>query len=154
MSPKRRRMRSSSRRRISPKRRRISSSRRRRMSPKKRRMRISRRRMSSRSRRMRSRRWRGRKETLMMLVLRICNLNYWDTVPVAEELKQTGVRVLAVGVALTDDSEIKVIALSPKDIYWVKSETLVVLLSLLAILLHQIISVDGAPVAQWIANRP
>ncbi|GFO02895.1 hypothetical protein PoB_002940000 [Plakobranchus ocellatus] len=88
-------------------------------------MRISRRRMSSRRKRMRSRSRRGRKETLMTLVLRI-----WC--------------------CSQDNSEIKAIASSPKDIYRVKSETLVVLLSLLAILLHKIISIDGAPVAQWI----
>jgi len=49
------------------------------------------------------------------------NINYWDTKPAAQELKDTGARVLAVGIGLRDFDEVNAIASSSQDIFKVNS---------------------------------
>ncbi|GFR78033.1 collagen alpha-3(VI) chain [Elysia marginata] len=49
------------------------------------------------------------------------NYDYWDTQPAATELKQAGVKVMALGIGLSDDTEIKGIASSSEDVHKVSS---------------------------------
>ena len=52
------------------------------------------------------------------------NYNYWDTLPAADELKQAGIKIMVLGVAITDNTEIKAIASSPEDVHEVKHPSL------------------------------
>ncbi|XP_041374199.1 uncharacterized protein LOC121387240 [Gigantopelta aegis] len=49
------------------------------------------------------------------------NINYHDTVPAATDLKNMGVRVVAIGIGLTNTAEINAIASSQNDVFQVNS---------------------------------
>lgn len=47
------------------------------------------------------------------------NVNYWDTIPAASDLKEANVEVLTVGIALKNNDEINAIASSPQHVFTV-----------------------------------
>ena len=49
------------------------------------------------------------------------NINYWDTVPAASDLKAMGAKVVVVGISIQNDTEIKAIASTKEDVHRVRT---------------------------------
>lgn len=49
------------------------------------------------------------------------NVNYWDTVPAADDLKSRNVKIIAIGINLDSYDEVNKIASSTDDVYRVRS---------------------------------